>query len=1360
MSHQKTSAISGDKPRAGSSAKRALEIINRDVKKELNNDYFDQFDKLLAVHSVGLSSAMQPNSDSVKKFSFKDFFNVGGEYQKDLADFIYWLVSANEREAYLCKACNIKFKQQVKSDHAELMKIFVYSDSKCQIAKKNPEWTKKCTTAWQRYCEKNGKTLVIEALSNQIKRESFHKRALSSGEMLLPTMDEQIGFSSLTNNFQETNAFNTMESFYAPEISAKDLASSSMSAVSPVFTPERQRMVRADTEELRSLRKQLSSTLDMDKENQDLLVVNNSLGGVDADRRVVDLQESFVKILASKEKDICQLKSQLSQVSSPNPTRTQLQQSNEGNDSIGKASEFLRAMISKLQEDLQVAKNCLVAEKAEKDKLSIELKKIKAEASDLQEKYTKSTNEWTILDKQTREVLKKYVDIQQITDAEMIALRRQLANLKKDNLILREQRQLKTDNSSSAEDSDESKIVDPSAGMADRVAGIAMFEEFYHETKEEAPPAASEEKKILESELNLIKANYNNLLSSSRANIERLRNSFTELTAQHRTTGNAARPITDVTLAADLARMEDEFKTMRDNYEKLYKLSQAEIQSLRSLSMQASDTYVSDLAAKDLRAEEMKKIYETDISVLKSKNFIALRSKKQLEKQLADNKLEQERMQKAAASEVRKLQKEMQASKEKSERELRRVQAKLEAEINLVNMERHQLKAEAMEYNEKALLEFRQRDLAFEDAKAVYETDLHIKTQALEEKISYLKNTVADLQNKLTEQASEIATLIQAQHLQEQQKFHEQPAAKSKSDDSDGISAQDTIFQDSPDEYIVPQGGYSSPQNASNEEDPDQTAVDPEAERVLNEEEDRALNDSTVTSLDLEAIYVKRSNRVAGDTPLSSDSKEYINPLPNAPKLSNNEGNDSSQYSITLKERKGIAVDAVSLASAMDCSDKETSSSADKVENLMSDAKLVKNRSKSDFNTIVSVSTTDSSVIFLNAVNGNQSSDPQSVLAATTTDSTSQDIIKQKELKLEIHLDHSIHSTSIDAPVDPIESNSSDSTTDNSNTLRKKSSRTMRQNYTKTLLKSRAMSSSSNSSSRNNRNEVIKGPGDADFYHFGSKDLLDENYSTTTDLKVQSSSHKRSSSSPVSPLAPLISADSMINRSNSMRDLIGSHHHPDNAIANAQTNIVEMRFEEAMQLYAENDRSASEENEQQSIGRQKTASSSQGTIPLFNKRQLTQPPPPQQTQQTQQKKKDVSDLRESDLFSDDNPLFARSRSSSYKRDNNITVHTTNKSSDSNSSGLKSSSLGKQASDTISSLTGPADSRSFSVDSSSIVLDAVPSTNNPGYSIQIPPRQVSSPVPEKTQISQQPKIVQQIVKALGSGAMRVFDGGKY
>eukprot|EP01035_Chromulina_nebulosa_P056235 gene56235-77082_t len=223
----------------------------------LTSDYFERFDQLLIAHSAGLqlyTSTQPPNVESVRKFVFKDLLSVEGEYQKDLADFILWILSSNDRELFFCKSCNIKFQQHpiTKAEHADLAKVFIYPDSRCQVHKKNQDWARKCYILWNRYCEKNGglssRSGIFSTqsgnLASKSETESFHKRALSSvTEMLLPSMDETdtnaLDSLSRINLHKPSNKFHSMESFYAPDIESIKDSAFSPPLIRSAITPDR-----------------------------------------------------------------------------------------------------------------------------------------------------------------------------------------------------------------------------------------------------------------------------------------------------------------------------------------------------------------------------------------------------------------------------------------------------------------------------------------------------------------------------------------------------------------------------------------------------------------------------------------------------------------------------------------------------------------------------------------------------------------------------------------------------------------------------------------------------------------------------------------------------------------------------------------------------------------------------------------------------------------------------------------------------------------------------------------------------------------------------------------------------------------
>mmetsp|Transcript_2384 Transcript_2384/g.3661 ORF Transcript_2384/g.3661 Transcript_2384/m.3661 type:complete len:560 (-) Transcript_2384:8-1687(-) len=89
--------------------------------------------------------------DGNKAYLLKEIMNYEGKFQKDLFEFILWLISNNDREVYFSGQCNIKFKH-FQSD-ANLMKVVVFPNSCCMVHKSFNEWTAKVVVQWQRHCE-------------------------------------------------------------------------------------------------------------------------------------------------------------------------------------------------------------------------------------------------------------------------------------------------------------------------------------------------------------------------------------------------------------------------------------------------------------------------------------------------------------------------------------------------------------------------------------------------------------------------------------------------------------------------------------------------------------------------------------------------------------------------------------------------------------------------------------------------------------------------------------------------------------------------------------------------------------------------------------------------------------------------------------------------------------------------------------------------------------------------------------------------------------------------------------------------------------------------------------------------------
>lgn len=1088
------------------------------------SEFFEQFDRLLAYHSAGISLLEQPQAESVRKFGLKELFTIDNEHHKDLADFVSWVISSNDRELFLSKSCNLKFKH-ANPDNVELIKVFVYSDSRCQVNKKNPEWVRKCVQGWKQHCEKlkkAGEALRLKSVTkaNELddlsllskitgRPDSFHRKALSTGEMLLSPIDMKgspLKNTSPLGHRRIANSFNNMESFYAPDINAstKDLTSNhSPSTRYRVMKQKQLELYRA--EELLNLKHEMSARNleSLMVPTEDVCLINFADDDAFLKERKLNFERSN-KILSEVDDD--------------------------KKDAV-RENEVSQVSFAQLQEELLATKSRLHQEILEKEKIAEELQHSRELHSDLHEKFLKSTSEWTKLEDKMRGVLKKYIDLQKSSETEIATLRQKL-NAKP----------IETDPVSSI---DPASIINSSAFQPSEEVkqDVGRENSSSEEEEEEVEESSTSEAVIaggdgcdslhltqysrddLKYEVEEIKASYHHLLASSRANIERLRNSFTELTAQNRTgaaAGALTRTASDIQAAAELARLEEEFKTMRENYEKLYRLSQAEIQTLRIQSMQASDSYIHDLAAKDSRADEAMRICETDMATLKKKHSATLKAKKAVEKSLQEHQLSMERQQKAANSELRKLQKESQQLKERSEKEYRRMQNKLEAEVNILNMELHQLKTENMEQSEKFLLEVKSRDQLLEETKGIYETDLQVKTQSFEDAICQLQKQLNNAQQQLEQQMQINVDLREEcarkqQQLQEQQEQHEQQAKQEKQQhmrrkeeggqtDCGGLidgrsSSPYPLFHDSPDEYIVPQGdGLSSHEEShfgSAEFGFQHVSTDDE---VCPEKEEggggssSSAQGSLAASFDMDTIYVGTRKTNGDALVIDPNESAYINPLPSAAKI-------SSDMDFT---RSGVQV-VRSVASGFQ--------------------------------------------------EGHAPPTLKPEICSTAKSATLE-----------------IESTSTEYDRVTTATSSVDSTSENNPTViaagaqSKRQSRSFKQSqqiYNTTLLKSRVLSSTNiGGKAREGSKDAFDG-SDYELYRFVSSADIHDHPMIPSGKGVSSPSHRRTSSHPVSPTAV---KQQNLHKTNSLKDL--SIYLNNHANIVGQENVTAMRFDEALKIYS------------------------------------------------------------------------------------------------------------------------------------------------------------------------------------------------
>lgn len=1223
----------------------------------ITSDYFERFDQLLISHSAGLqlyTSTQPPNVESVRKFVFKDLLSVEGEYQKDLADFILWILSNNERELFFCKSCNIKFQQHSKAEYAELAKVFIYSDSRCQVHKKNQDWARKCYILWNRHCEKTGSSLSSRSdilstqsghLASKSEVESFHKRALSSvTEMLLPSMDETdinaLDSLSRINLHKPTNKFHSMESFYAPDIeSIKD------SAFSPplrsVITPER----RHENEELSALRIYLSSQpthvdgpllpSDIKYNDEDCHTIE-SQGSAESK----EVEEEVTPTIQPPLTPVPQDSIDRAQQSPMTPVRM-LPDTLDRVPSDGESGPINKVYIMKLYKELGDVKKQLQTEKQEKEALSAELKTTKSDAAELRDKYTKSANDSRVMEKQTREVLQRYVHLQKTTDSEMAEMRDRLVSLKEEL----------SQRNTAVIGSLEKKSNDSNSGMgeekySENKSATALCDEFA------TPLSISNDA----GELNEIKTEYNDLFNSSRSNIQKLRTSFHELTIQHKhfeTILDRTKETNDAkgSSSTDLTRMDKDFKTMHDKYERLHKLSKAENHSIRSLYMEASDAYVSDLALSDIRGQEGRKIFETEMAILKAKCEITARANNELQSLAKDHHVELEQLEKTTELENKRLQRAL----EKSDRELRRVQFKMDADLNLANVEIQQLKSDALAYSEQVFTELKQQEQNLYDAKAIHETDLRVKTQSLQNTIAFLQHTIAEQKKTFAEQLQAKSTQeLRTKEVLEQtieclrQSIEEQKRQIEELEQS-VVSAQESV--------AAAQESVAAAQ---------EKAVVQELVPVLDDEK---CNDSFSNQI-LEYI-VPQAEDQPGIATTSEDThslfNEYVGPqdrdgisISSETLGTLSKSQDNSQDQLTSSKNSEVEVDepltSNSMAPSLDLTRiylKDKDKDPGEEEMVLSSAS--NNSAHEEFTNPLfkcssqRLSTSDfdmtrfiknHAIIVVDKSHGRES---DSVFTLSTTDN---DSLSSKS----VTYGNSISVTIVGDPEgtdrndDPYYNNTTATSTvvtTTTTTTNPKQSRgsNPKDLYTKALLKSRVLSNSNIVSRMSRDSQDFSKDKEMACSTFNDVSEDDETRKDVKRLKRSSSS-----SSIASPVASPVVLSSVPLPTD-------SQHHFFEELVPSNNPGIDLRFDEAIKIYSE---------DEELFGRPSSNLNSLGGG------------------------EGGGDLRKPEFFSNPNPLFVRSRSaSSYKHMDGINI-------------INSlASVSKPHSDGVSSITGPEDSRSLS-----------------------------------------------------------------
>jgi len=113
--------------------------------------YFDLFDEVLLHHAQGFATIAGKKYGS-KTLLFMDLMAFRGKLQRELLYFLSWLISNNDREVYFSGQCNIRFIHV--QSNLELLKVTIFSNSRCVVHRRLNEWTGRVLINWQRNCER------------------------------------------------------------------------------------------------------------------------------------------------------------------------------------------------------------------------------------------------------------------------------------------------------------------------------------------------------------------------------------------------------------------------------------------------------------------------------------------------------------------------------------------------------------------------------------------------------------------------------------------------------------------------------------------------------------------------------------------------------------------------------------------------------------------------------------------------------------------------------------------------------------------------------------------------------------------------------------------------------------------------------------------------------------------------------------------------------------------------------------------------------------------------------------------------------------------------------------------------------
>ena len=118
-----------------------------------------------------VASKLIEKNITMESMLFNELMIFNGSYQEELCRFIIWVISNNGREIYFANKCNIKFVHT--EANLNKLKIFLYSNSHCNIQAVDKEWMERCNNSWDKHNMKINKKFTAKKLHPVCSSNSF-----------------------------------------------------------------------------------------------------------------------------------------------------------------------------------------------------------------------------------------------------------------------------------------------------------------------------------------------------------------------------------------------------------------------------------------------------------------------------------------------------------------------------------------------------------------------------------------------------------------------------------------------------------------------------------------------------------------------------------------------------------------------------------------------------------------------------------------------------------------------------------------------------------------------------------------------------------------------------------------------------------------------------------------------------------------------------------------------------------------------------------------------------------------------------------------------------------------------------------